>query len=156
MCRTSSQRLHALARAAPQADTAARAAGTAGVRVTASWRTDYLPGPHCAQDARTATLGFCQTQNLARIADDAALVVSELIANACRFARGLVELHLRREGDTLVVEVSDDCPDPLPERAELPGIFSESGRGLVVVHGLADSWGWTPTTKGKLVWCRLR
>ncbi|MGX1273282.1 SpoIIE family protein phosphatase [Streptomyces phaeoluteigriseus] len=90
---------------------------------------------------------------LARLADPAELMVSEVVTNAVRHAhRRPVTLRLVR-GDTLLCEVDDD-------HHELPTLLSagpddESGRGLRVVSTLAREWGTSRTAAGKSVWFEL-
>lgn len=93
--------------------------------------------------------------------DDAALVVSELAANAAThavpFARGDhadVWLGLTLDSSRLVLTVSDPCGSrPVPAS---PAGLAEHGRGLCIVDALAEEWGWTPRPPaGKTVWARL-
>ncbi|MFE9250500.1 ATP-binding protein [Streptomyces sp. NPDC007088] len=69
-------------------------------------------------------------------AEDAELVVSELVANAAEHGRSACRLRLRARTGRLVVEVHDDG-DLLP--VTLPGsTVAERGRGMTLVHALAD------------------
>ncbi|MFE3906694.1 ATP-binding protein [Streptomyces sp. NPDC059153] len=91
------------------------------------------------------------------LSDDAAVIVSELAANAV--LHGLVagrdfELRLVVLAGTLRIEVSDARgergPEPQPHR---PG--AESGYGLHLVEALATSWGVKDRGVGKTVWAEL-
>ncbi|MGW7274918.1 SpoIIE family protein phosphatase [Streptomyces sp. NPDC054864] len=99
-----------------------------------------------------------------RLADDAVLLVSELVTNAVVHAGTTVELLCRLDEaglgestDTLVIEVSDHHParavrsEPTPQPPGTP----EYGRGLQLVATLSDSWGITYRTGTKAVWARL-
>lgn len=99
-----------------------------------------------------------------RFADDAVLLVSELVTNAVVHAGTTVELLCRLDEaglgescDTLVIEVSDHHParavrsEPVPQPPGTP----EYGRGLQLVATLSDSWGITYRTGTKTVWARL-
>ncbi|MGW7067538.1 SpoIIE family protein phosphatase [Streptomyces sp. NPDC054855] len=99
-----------------------------------------------------------------RLADDAVLLVSELVTNAVVHAGTTVELVCRLDEaglgencDTLVIEVSDHHParavrsEPAPQQPGMP----EYGRGLQLVATLSDSWGITYRTGTKAVWARL-
>ena len=87
-------------------------------------------------------------------ADDARLLVSEVLTNAVQHAEGPLVLHLRRTATELAVEISDLSPHlPQPRRAAED---EESGRGLILVDTLADSWGVRPTDQGKTTWFTLR
>ncbi|MEV0240764.1 SpoIIE family protein phosphatase [Streptomyces sp. NPDC050674] len=97
-----------------------------------------------------------------RIADDATLVVSELVTNAVVHAGTDVEMECRLEGDTpdtaaVVVEVSDHHPSRAPRGSEpeTPHDPPEYGRGLRLVGALCEAWGITYRTGRKTVWARL-
>ncbi|MFJ2963485.1 PAS domain S-box protein [Streptomyces collinus] len=87
-------------------------------------------------------------------ADDVRLLVSEVLTNAVQHAEGPVALHLRRTATELAVEVSDLSPQ-LPQ-PRLAAQDEESGRGLVLVDTLADSWGVRPEEQGKTIWFAVR
>ncbi|MEU0722647.1 SpoIIE family protein phosphatase [Streptomyces sp. NPDC006140] len=97
-----------------------------------------------------------------RLADDATLVVSELVTNAVVHAGTDVEMECRLEGDdqattALVVEVSDHHPSRAPRggEPETPHDTPEYGRGLRLVGALCEAWGITYRTGRKTVWARL-
>ena len=90
----------------------------------------------------------------ARQADDARLLVSEVLTNAVQHAEGPLVLHLRRTATELAVEISDLSPH-LPQ-PRLAAEDEESGRGLILVDTLADNWGVRPTDQGKTTWFTLR
>ncbi|WP_406397364.1 ATP-binding protein [Streptomyces uncialis] len=69
---------------------------------------------------------------------DAQLVVSELVSNATRAARGPCRLRLRLDAHEFTVEVHDDSPERPSLRA--PSASAESGRGLALVHALSRHW----------------
>jgi anti-sigma regulatory factor (Ser/Thr protein kinase) len=85
---------------------------------------------------------------------DAALVVSELVGNACRYAREQVTVRVELEaGDGLRIEIEDDGPGmPFLTPAEP---VDAAGRGLQIVATIADRWGTTRTEGGKFVWVEL-
>ncbi|WP_262505335.1 SpoIIE family protein phosphatase [Streptomyces sp. TRM68367] len=114
--------------------------------------------------AEWAELGLPGTEHVTdRLADDASLVVSELVTNAVVHAGTDVELACWMEGDVegtaaLLVEVSDQHPSRAPrgsDAAEVPGEIPEYGRGLGLVAALAEAWGITYRTGTKTVWARL-
>lgn len=62
----------------------------------------------------------------------------------------------RRHGgapETVRVEVADRSPRP-PSRRHAEG-DETSGRGLELVDGLADRWGWRAEGAGKAIWCEV-
>lgn len=91
-------------------------------------------------------------------ADDAALVVCELVTNAIRHAgvaQGVsVALHCWRQSGVRV-NVADDGPG-CPLLGPLDAM-AEAGRGLHLVDSLARSWGWNPRVvgPGKVVYACL-
>lgn len=89
-------------------------------------------------------------------AEDALLVVSELVTNACLHAGGPEELRLRCAEDRVRIEVSDTGvgrPQPRsPHRGGRPG-----GHGMFIVERLCLDWGveFDPDGFGKTVWADL-
>ncbi|MFE7440356.1 SpoIIE family protein phosphatase [Streptomyces chartreusis] len=117
----------------------------------ASWRIGL--DPEEVGRARAVVLEQLHDWGLARLADTAELLVSELVTNAVRHSHGRpVELRLVR-GDTLLCEVDDDDHD-LPTLLSA-GPFDDAGRGLRVVSMLAREWGTSRTSAGKTVWFEL-
>jgi anti-sigma regulatory factor (Ser/Thr protein kinase) len=92
---------------------------------------------------------------MAHLVDDAELITSELVSNACRVAVASVTLALVSEDGALLLTVGDDSPLPVPMTAARSGALAESGRGLFVLEHLAAAWGTTATPSGKTVWVRL-
>ncbi|MFK0280039.1 SpoIIE family protein phosphatase [Streptomyces sp. NPDC090499] len=95
-----------------------------------------------------------------RVAEDAMVVVSELVTNAVVHAGTDVEVDWwleEREETAFVVEVTDHHPSRAPRDhpGETPYETPEFGRGLRLVASLAESWGVTYRTGAKSVWARL-
>ena len=86
----------------------------------------------------------------------AVLLVSELVTNAIRYGRPPIHLRAARKGQGLRVEVTDgERRAPAPASGRDGDDVPEGGRGLLLVEGLADRWGWSPIGRGKLVWFEL-
>ncbi len=83
------------------------------------------------------------------LADTAELLVSELVTNAVRYADAPIGLRLMLD-EVLRVEVADPLPDPPRQRRAAR--TDEGGRGLELVHSLADNWGTRVEGEGKVVW----
>lgn len=89
---------------------------------------------------------------------DAALVLSELVANAVRHGQPLVgdtlRVSWRVAGGQVRIAVSDGGEGPVGV-AELPGPWATGGRGLAIVGALAAEWGVQASRMGTTVWARV-
>ncbi|MFF2849916.1 ATP-binding protein [Streptomyces sp. NPDC058001] len=96
------------------------------------------------------------------VIDDAVLILSELLSNACRHGRPLGEA-LAGDGDVraawrvdtggrLTVEVTDGGGPTRPVPAT-PSVTAHGGRGLNIITALADDWGVRDDARGEVtVW----
>ncbi|MDT0305805.1 ATP-binding protein [Streptomyces sp. DSM 44917] len=92
---------------------------------------------------------------LAKLADAAALVVSEMVANSVLHGRcSRVHVTVQRTGRTGVRVVVADGSRALPVLRK-PGGEDMGGRGLVIVEALAVRWGAEVLPWGKRVWAEL-
>jgi serine/threonine-protein kinase RsbW len=110
---------------------------------------------HSVRLSRDATRAVLAAWQLGHVDEAATLLVSELVTNAVRHARGTdvitVDLHAGRAW--LRIEVQDtDRHWPQPR---IPDGFDESGFGFILVDALASSWGVRETEAGKAVWAEL-
>ncbi|HEX6887386.1 MAG TPA: ATP-binding protein [Candidatus Nanopelagicales bacterium] len=107
------------------------------------------------REARHAVARFLARAELPQLIDDAQLLVSELVTNAVRHARGPIAVRAQVRDGFLHLEVGDcvpDCgPEPREARAE-----DEGGRGMELVEKLSARWGWQVTDHAKVVWIDLR
>jgi len=112
-----------------------------------------------AGQARSAIRGALTAWGMDRLSGDAELLASELVANAAEHADGhSIGLAMRRHTGPggrpgITCEVTDTSP-ATPQRAE-PGPDTERGRGLAIVHALANSSGVRATQGGKTSWFTL-
>jgi anti-sigma regulatory factor (Ser/Thr protein kinase) len=94
--------------------------------------------------------------NLARVADDAELILSELVTNCIVHTSGpTVRIWLRSDRDRLVIMAGDPCPDLPVLRTGATDSDELFGRGLVIVDALAARWGAYRVATGKVVWAML-
>ncbi|MEU1128148.1 ATP-binding protein [Streptomyces sp. NPDC005899] len=124
-------------------------------------RTSFLSLPATPQAVRRGrdhvrdTLRFWRIAPGAEPASAAALVASELLANAVRHAGGRLTLCLDLDGDRLIIEVHDTSPE-LPRDQEIPpDVCAEGGRGLVLVAAYSHTHGVERTATGKRCWAVL-
>ncbi|HEY7836654.1 MAG TPA: ATP-binding protein [Solirubrobacteraceae bacterium] len=112
----------------------------------------------CRPQAVTAARRFVRealSGEGAELIDAAELMTSELTSNCVRHAGTAFEVSVRTRaaGDEIRIEVRDSGggqPRPLS-----PGPDEPSGRGLMIVEALSESWGVEPGGDGKIVWFTL-
>ncbi|MFF3263774.1 ATP-binding protein [Streptomyces sp. NPDC002932] len=97
------------------------------------------------------------------VVDDAVLILSELLSNACRHGRPLGRQSDVGEGDVraawhvdrtggLTVEVTDGGGPTRPVPAT-PSVTARGGRGLNIISALAEKWGVRDDSSGEVtVW----
>jgi anti-sigma regulatory factor (Ser/Thr protein kinase) len=117
--------------------------------------THQLPAhPRSAREARQATKASLHSWGLEQFADDAALLVTELMSNAVRHAHSSVEVAISLLPGAVRVEVSDSDPGSTVARVAASE-DAESGRGLEILQSLASRWGMSAHPRGKTVWLGL-
>ena len=110
---------------------------------------------HSVRLSRYATRAVLTAWQLAHLDEAASLLVSELVTNAVRHARGIdvVTVNLHAGRTWLRIEVQDtDRHWPQPR---IPDRLDESGYGFILVDALASNWGVRETEAGKAVWAEL-
>ncbi|MER5551017.1 ATP-binding protein [Streptomyces sp. NPDC002793] len=91
------------------------------------------------------------------LAETLILLISELVTNAVVHTGCPAVLRMlfgaAGSAGTVRVEVADtSCRPPRPRHAEGE---DTGGRGLELVDGLADRWGWQREGTGKRIWCEV-
>ncbi len=117
--------------------------------------------PEEARTARRFVRELLTCWGLEALADDAEMIVDELVVNAVlhgtRVGNSMTVLRLcmlRRVGEVMVAVVDPGNETPVPRQPDWAG---ESGRGLQIVAALSHVWGWSPIAgHGKAVWAVLR
>jgi anti-sigma regulatory factor (Ser/Thr protein kinase) len=87
------------------------------------------------------------------LAEDALLVITELVQNVIQHTGDGGELAISRNPEAVLVEVSDSSREE--PRMYPPDPRRVGGRGMLVVASLSRTWGSRPTTEGKIVWAEL-
>ena len=117
------------------------------------------PLPGAIPCARLHAVAVLHEWGLRALAEDAALIVSELITNAADASvllpdRPPVTLRLLASEKSLIIEAWDHSPLDLEPRQADSG--DECGRGLAVVAALSTRWGCERTGhRRKVVWAEL-
>lgn len=114
--------------------------------------------------ARDFTRVMLDRWTLSDQAEDATVVVSELVSNALLHgladlqgtARRRVQLVLLHHPRRLLVVVTDPSHHAPAITVPRPDEFSERGRGLQMVQAISSAWGWVPfACGGKAVWAAI-
>lgn len=92
------------------------------------------------------------------LVDTLVLLISELVTNAVVHTGCSAVLRLLfgpggAGASTVRVEVADRSDSPPQQRRA--DCADTHGRGLELVDGLADRWGWQPEDRGKRIWCEV-
>ncbi|MER5400831.1 SpoIIE family protein phosphatase [Streptomyces sp. NPDC002599] len=121
---------------------------TLGLDQTNTWT--FPNNPAIVSMARkAATTQLARWDVGADLVDNTALIVSELVTNAVRYAKGPIRLRLIL-GDTLTCEVADDSSTAPHLRRALD--TDEHGRGLFITAQLTRRWGVRGVSRGKAIW----
>ncbi|MDI5970844.1 SpoIIE family protein phosphatase [Streptomyces sp. SL13] len=115
-------------------------------------RCKLPPEPRSVPLVRDLVRRTLHDWDLDALRDTVELLMSELVTNSVRHARGQVEIQMAR-GETLVVEVADD-DERLPHLTRAAD-DDERGRGLTLVGDIAAQWGARSIDSGKVVWFEL-
>lgn len=116
---------------------------------------EILPSdPRAPGTARHALARFLARAEMPHLIDDAELLVTELVTNAVRHARGPIEVNAYLREGFFRLEVCDCSADRTPlHRQASPD--DEGGRGIDLVNKLSARWGWWTAEDIKTVWLDL-
>lgn len=110
-------------------------------------------GAHIPRHARLFVAETLSSWGREELVDDAVLVTTELVTNAIMHARSPFTVSIRRNDGSVTIGVGDRAPVPVSHQVPEPS--DVSGRGLLLVDALSDSWGQSVEADGKLVWADL-
>ena len=102
---------------------------------------------------RGLRLAFAEWQVPVEAAENALLVVEELVANAVDHANTPFRLTVDHVGPALRIAVRDGSSRPVHLRPFNPQ--AARGRGLQMIAALTSGWGCHRTAAGKTVWAVL-
>jgi len=102
-----------------------------------------------SRDLVRRTLGSVDSE----LAEVAAILTDEVVANAIRHGRPPIALRVRGNDELVVIAVAD-CGPGLPVM-RCADRTAENGRGLMILDAFSDDWGVVSLREGKQVWFRL-
>lgn len=116
---------------------------------------DLLPAPPSVPAARHFVVDLLRAWGAPQDRDDAALLVTELVANVVDHVGGddYLTLELTASDGRLRVAVLD--VSPMPPVVHGPSPDRPRGRGLLMVQTIAERWGSEHRQGGKRVWFEL-
>jgi anti-sigma regulatory factor (Ser/Thr protein kinase) len=122
---------------------------------TLAARIELPPTLPSVRAARHLVVHLLQAWRAPHDVDDAALLVTELVANVVDHVGGEASLavELQLSGGRLRIAVADGSSVP-PVVRELD-MHSPRGRGMRLVQAIADRWGSEDRDGGKRVWLEL-
>ncbi|WP_237405221.1 SpoIIE family protein phosphatase [Actinacidiphila reveromycinica] len=112
--------------------------------------------PDSLADARLALRQALTAWELGGLSDDVELAAGELLVNVLLHTEGGAVLTLEVLPEPVRrVRLSVQDRSSVWPRRRTPGEAATSGRGLLMVDALADTWGVEPRGDGKAVWCEF-
>ena len=117
-------------------------------------RADLTPSARLVRTARDLTTRALLDWGCPHPIGAATLIVSELVNNAILHARTDLTVSVARWGDLVRLAVHDATPERPVRRHEPTQV---TGRGMLLVAALSQSWGVLPASGGgKVVWAVLQ
>jgi GAF domain-containing protein/anti-sigma regulatory factor (Ser/Thr protein kinase) len=114
---------------------------------------DLEYGPGAVRTARHFVRDALSESAVKRFADDAELVVAELVTNAVLHAAPPLRVTVRASASGVRIDVADGAERPPVRPTANPEAMT--GRGLALVAALSSQWGFETAGAGKVVWTEL-
>ncbi len=111
------------------------------------------PEPTSSRACRRFLMATLDDWGADQFADEALLLLSELVTNAVLHAGTEIQITVQLANDVLRVEVHDG--DPRLPIVRHYSVLSGTGRGLALVAVTAKDWAVEPEPDGKKVWFEL-
>ena len=125
---------------------------TSGTQTARTFAAD----PQSVAEARAFTRRTLEEWGASDVADDAVLVVSELVTNAITHAGTPTTLEVRLVPGGIWLDVEDLHPSRMIRMGADPTESAEYGRGLLITSMLGSAWGIEYRPDRKRVWALLR
>lgn len=129
-------------------------AALADAPLAAVLNADLPPLAVAAREARGLVSDGCARWGVPELAEPACIAVTEMVNNVVAHAGTPMTVRVAPRDSALHLAVRDHSAR-LPAYAGLAPLNSAGGRGLLLIHTVARSWGSTPLPDGKVVWCVL-
>lgn len=119
--------------------------------------TSLPPEPTSSRACRRFLATTLDEWGADQFADEALLLVSELVTNAILHAGTEIDVTLRLDDDGRVLRVEVRDGNPRLPAVRRYSVLSGTGRGLALVDSTASSWAVEPARSldGKTVWFEL-
>jgi len=121
-----------------------------------SSQLEMAPLPTAVACGRLHARNVLHEWRLSRAAEDASILVSELLTNSVKASchqGSSVRLRLMAAHSQVIVEAWDR--NPRPPQLRQADYLDEGGRGLNVVAAIAVRWGYYRSGNWKVVWAEL-
>jgi anti-sigma regulatory factor (Ser/Thr protein kinase) len=130
-----------------------------GLQHAVSVEEVYPADPATAPQARHLVTSVLRDWGLPALRPDAALVVTELIANAVAQGEAAppaeVLVRVSRTARYVVIQAGDHNPAGPPRPPRRVRGTAEHGRGLLITRALSDQIGWFREGEWKVVWAAI-
>lgn len=126
----------------------------AGAPAAAPLGVDLDPVPGAARTARLLLTQGCQRWRVPQLIEPAAVALTEMVNNVVVHAGTTMSVRVGFRDGCLRLSVRDgSAARPSPSRPVPPTALG--GRGMFLVDSVAQRWGCTQLSDGKLVWAVL-